>query len=260
MKVLLLAGGYGTRLSEETEVKPKPMIDIGGRSILWHIMKIYSYYGYNDFVILLGYKGYIIKEYFANYFLHQSDVTIDMVNNKMEILNNTSEPWKVTLLDTGVDTMTGGRVLRAKQVVGNEPFLLTYGDGVSDVNIKELVDFHEKSGKYLTITAVQPEGRFGRLDIGKDNVIRQFHEKPIGDGAWINGGFFVCQPEVFAYIQNDSTMFERGPLERLSSERQIAAYRHSGFWKPMDTIRDKYTLTELVNAGRAPWMIWRDNV
>ena len=260
MKVLLLAGGYGTRLSEETEVKPKPMIDIGGRSILWHIMKIYSHYGYNDFVILLGYKGYIIKEYFANYFLHQSDVTIDMVNNKMEILNNTSEPWKVTLLDTGVDTMTGGRVLRAKQVVGNEPFLLTYGDGVSDVNIKELVDFHMKSGKFLTITAVQPEGRFGRLEIGEENIIRQFHEKPIGDGAWINGGFFVCQPEVFSYIQNDSTMFERGPLEKLAGEQQIAAYKHYGFWKPMDTIRDKYTLTELVLAGNAPWMIWRNNV
>jgi len=260
MKVLLLAGGYGARLSEETEVKPKPMVDIGGRSILWHIMKIYSHYGYNEFVILLGYKGYIIKEYFANYFLHQSDVTIDMVNNKMEILNNAAEPWKVTLLDTGVDTLTGGRVLRAKDVVGNEPFLLTYGDGVSDVNISDLVNFHKTSGKFLTMTAVQPEGRFGRLDIGDDNVIKQFQEKPVGDGAWINGGFFVCQPEIFEYIQNDSTMFEREPLEKLAHERQIAAYKHSGFWRPMDTLRDKHILTKLVTTGMAPWMVWENNV
>jgi len=256
MKVLILAGGFGTRLSEETEVKPKPMVDIGGRPILWHIMKIYSYYGYNDFVILLGYKGYIIKEYFANYYLHQSDVTIDMINNKLEVLNNSAEPWKVTLLDTGMDTMTGGRVLRAKDIVGDNPFMLTYGDGVSDVDIKRLVDFHKSNGKLITMTAVQPEGRFGALDIDENNVIRQFQEKPKGDGAWINGGFFVCQPEVFQYIENDATIFEREPLERLASEKQITAFKHKGFWRPMDTLRDKYYLNELAETGKAPWKVW----
>jgi len=256
MKVLILAGGFGTRLSEETEIKPKPMVEIGGRPILWHIMKIYSHYGFTDFVILLGYKGYIIKEYFANYYLHQSDVTIDMVNNRVDILNNFAEPWNVTLLDTGINTMTGGRVLRAKEIVGAEPFMLTYGDGVADVNIDQLIDFHKKSGKYLTMTAVQPEGRFGSLGIDENNFIHQFQEKPKGDGAWINGGFFVCQPDVFKYIENDTTLFEREPLERLANDKQIMAFRHKGFWRPMDTLRDKYFLHELAVTGKAPWILW----
>jgi glucose-1-phosphate cytidylyltransferase len=256
MKVLILAGGFGTRLSEETEIKPKPMVDIGGRPILWHIMKIYSQYGFNDFVILLGYKGYIIKEYFANYYLHQSDVTIDMVNNRVDILNNSAEPWKVTLLDTGISTMTGGRVLRAKEIVGGEPFMLTYGDGVADVDIKALVEFHKSKHKILTMTAVQPEGRFGSLDIDENNFIHQFQEKPKGDGAWINGGFFVCQPDVFKYIENDTTLFEREPLERLANDKQIMAFKHKGFWRPMDTLRDKYYLHELAVTGKAPWIIW----
>jgi len=259
MKVLLLAGGFGTRISEESDVKPKPMIDIGGKPILWHIMKLYSHYGFNDFVILLGYKSYVIKEYFANYFLHQSDVTIDLTNNGMEIHNNSSEPWKVTLLDTGLNTMTGGRIKRAQKFIGDEPFMLTYGDGVSDVNIEELVAFHKTHGKALTMTSVQPEGRFGALDIEADGHVSQFKEKPKGDGNWINGGFFVCEAKVFEYItEGDSTVFEQSPLMNLAIDNEIYAYKHSGFWKPMDTLRDKVSLNKMYDERKAPWMVWND--
>ena len=257
MKVLLLAGGFGSRLSEETNIRPKPMTEIGEKPILWHIMKIYSEYGYNDFVILLGYKGYYIKEYFANYFLHQSNVTIDIANNKMEILNNSSEPWKVTLLDTGLHTMTGGRIKRAQSIIGNEPFLLTYGDGVADINISELVNYHKTHGKLITMTSVQPEGRFGALNINENNQVTQFLEKPKGDGTWINGGFFVCQPEVLDYIHNDTdAVFEQLPLEKLATEGQLYTYKHTGFWKCMDTLRDKTQLNEMWDSTNAKWKIW----
>src|SRR5450432_156975 len=255
MKVLLLAGGYGTRLSEETEIRPKPMAEIGGKPILWHIMKIYSHYGFNDFVILLGYKGYFIKEYFANYFLHQSDVTIDLSNNAMKVHNNTSEPWKVTLLETGQDTMTGGRIKRAKEYIGQEPFLLTYGDGVADIDLNKLLGFHQSNGNLVTMTAVQPEGRFGALETS-GNRVDSFLEKPKGDGAWINGGFFVCQPKVLDYIQGDNTVFEQEPLQKLAKEGQLFNYRHQGFWKCMDTLRDKKVLNELWESGNAKWKIW----
>jgi glucose-1-phosphate cytidylyltransferase len=256
MKVVLLAGGLGTRLSEETVSRPKPMVEIGGSPILWHIMKIYASHGFNEFVICLGYKGYVIKEYFANYFLHQSDVTFDMKENKMEIHNSQAEPWKVTLVDTGFDTMTGGRVKRVQQYLNNEPFLLTYGDGVGSINIREVVDFHRQSNKLLTVTAVQPSGRFGALDISNNNTVLSFMEKPKGDGAWINGGFFVCQPEVLNYISGDSTIFEKEPLENIASNGQMTAYKHSGFWKPMDTLRDKQELENLWASGEAPWKNW----
>ena len=255
MKVLLLAGGFGTRLSEETDIRPKPMAEIGGKPILWHIMKGYSHYGFNEFIILLGYKGYYIKEYFANYFLHQSDVSIDLSTNVMEVHNNTSEPWKVTLLDTGTDTMTGGRIKRAKDFIGNEPFLLTYGDGVSDIDLKKLLDFHQEHGRYITMTAVQPEGRFGALET-EGNRVESFMEKPRGDGNWINGGFFVCQPEVLNYIDGDKTVFEQEPLQRLAKEGQLYNYRHHGFWKCMDTLRDKNSLNELWVGGQAKWKTW----
>lgn len=256
MKAVLLAGGFGTRLSEETDLRPKPMVEIGGKPILWHIMKIYSTYGISDFVILLGYKGYYIKEYFANYFLHQSDVTIDMSNGKMEVLNNSSEPWKVTLLDTGINSMTGGRVKRAQKVVGNEPFMLTYGDGVSDINIKELVNFHKFHGKAITMTSAQPDGRFGALEITKDNQVTNFHEKPKGDGHWINAGFFVCEPKVFDYIENDLTTFEQEPLKKLAHDGEMFTYKHDGFWKPMDTLKDKNDLNKLWDINQAPWKTW----
>lgn len=256
MKVAILAGGYGTRLSEETDIKPKPMVDIGGKPILWHIMKHFSHYGHNDFVILLGYKGYYIKEYFANYFLHQSDVTLDLKNNKMEIHNNTSEPWRVTLVDTGLETMTGGRVKRAEKFLEDERFLLTYGDGVSNVNLDKLIEFHKQNGKAMTLTSVQPEGRFGALDLEGD-LIRRFAEKPKGDGSWINGGFFVCEKEIFNYIKDgDSTILERGPMENLAKDRQLVAYKHDSFWQPMDTLRDKIQLENLWANGKAPWKVW----
>ncbi len=258
MKVLLLAGGFGSRLSEETNIRPKPMTEIGEKPILWHIMKIYSEFGFNDFVVLLGYKGYYIKEYFANYFLHQSNVKIDLGNNKMEILNNSSEPWKVTLLDTGLHTMTGGRIKRAQSIIGNEPFLLTYGDGVADINISELVSFHKSHGKLITMTSVQPEGRFGALNINEINQVTQFLEKPKGDGTWINGGFFVCQPEVLNYIHNDTdAVFEQLPLEKLATEGQLYTYKHTGFWKCMDTLRDKIQLNEMWDLNNAKWKIWK---
>jgi glucose-1-phosphate cytidylyltransferase len=257
MKVIILAGGYGTRLSEETDIRPKPMLEIGGKPILWHIMKTYSHYGFHEFIILLGYKGYMIKEYFANYFLHQSNVTIDLVNNRMEVLNNTCEPWKVTLLDTGLETMTGGRILQAKQYIGNEPFMLTYGDGVSDVNINSLVQFHQSHGKIITMTTIQPEGRFGAVATNTDGLIESFTEKPQGDGTWINGGFFVCQPEVFSYItEGNVTIFERTPLENLAKDQQLYSYKHDGFWRCMDTLRDKIILNNLWDNHQAKWKVW----
>jgi glucose-1-phosphate cytidylyltransferase len=258
MKVAILAGGFGTRLSEETDLKPKPMVEIGGKPILWHIMKIYSQYGFNDFVILLGYKSYYIKEYFANYFLHQSDVTIDVKNNKMEVHNNSSEPWRITLIDTGINTYTGGRVLRAKKFLDDGPFLLTYGDGVGNVNIKELIEFHKKSKTILTLTSVQPEGRFGALNL-QGNLVTDFAEKPKGDGAWINAGFFVCEPQIFDYItEGDSTIFERSPMEKLAKDHQMSAYKHEGFWRPMDTIRDRQELETRWASNNAPWKTWND--
>ncbi|HKM44667.1 MAG TPA: glucose-1-phosphate cytidylyltransferase, partial [Dysgonamonadaceae bacterium] len=250
MKVLILAGGLGSRLSEETTLKPKPMVEIGGRPILWHIMKMYSHYGYNDFIILCGYKGYMIKEYFANYFRHMSDMTVDMTNNTITHHANHAEPWKVTLIDTGLNTMTGGRIKRVQEYVGNEPFMLTYGDGVSDVNIDELLSFHKSHGKAITMTAVQPEGRFGSLKIEDNDKVSSFKEKPKGDGSWINGGFFVCQPEVFNFIpKDDNIMFERQPLEDLAKADKLFTYKHSGFWKPMDTLRDKTQLEEMLSEG-----------
>ena len=256
MKVLILAGGFGTRLSEETDVKPKPMIEIGGKPILWHIMKAYSSHGFNEFVILLGYKGYVVKEFFSNYFLHQSDVTIDLADNSMKIHQNESEPWKVTLLETGLNTFTGGRIKRAKDYIGDDDFLLTYGDGLSDVDIEKTVKFHKKHGKNITMTAVQPAGRYGALDIQNDNSISSFQEKPKGDGSWINGGFFVCKSDVLNYIEDDSTIFEQEPLINLASNGELMSYKHSGFWQSMDTLRDKKNLCQLWDQGNAPWKNW----
>jgi len=258
MKVVILAGGFGTRLSEETDVKPKPLVEIGGKPIIWHIMKIYSSHGFNDFVILLGYKGYLIKEYFSNYFLHHSDITIDLANNKMEVHQHACEPWKVTLLETGLNTMTGGRIKRAADHIGNEPFLMTYGDGVSDVDITALIQFHKAHGKQITLTAVQPAGRYGALNIKQHGVVSYFMEKPQGDGSWINGGFFVCNPEVLDSIEGDSTVFEQEPLTQLANDKQLVAYKHDGFWGCMDTRRDKTKLSELWNKQHAPWKKWSD--
>ncbi len=257
MKVLILAGGLGSRLSEETTLKPKPMVEIGGKPILWHIMKIYSHYGFNEFVILCGYKGYMIKEYFVNYYSHMSDMTIDMENNLITHHAPHAEPWKVTLIDTGFETMTGGRIKRVQKYLDNEPFMLTYGDGVADVNIPEIINFHKNHGKAITMTAVQPEGRFGSLQISKTNRVTTFQEKPKGDGSWINGGFFVCQPEVLNYITDgDKSVFERQPLESLAKDGQLYTYKHIGFWKPMDTLRDKNKLEEMIDNGTAPWIKW----
>jgi glucose-1-phosphate cytidylyltransferase len=256
MKVVILAGGFGTRLSEETDIKPKPMVEIGGKPILWHIMKNYSSHGFNEFVILLGYKGYVIKEFFSNYFLHQSDVTFDLANNSMEVHQNESEPWKVTLLDTGLGTLTGGRIKRAKDYIGDDDFLLTYGDGLSDVDIAKTVEFHKSHGKNITMTAVQPAGRYGALDIKADNSISSFKEKPKGDGAWINGGFFVCKSEVLDYIDGDSTTFEQEPLTDLAAEGQLMSFKHDGFWECMDTLRDKTNLCQLWDSDQAPWKRW----
>jgi glucose-1-phosphate cytidylyltransferase len=257
MKVVILAGGLGTRLSEETDLRPKPMIEIGGKPILWHIMKIYSSFGYNDFVICCGYKGYLIKEYFANYFLHQADVTIDLQNNSLEIHQSKAEPWKITLVDTGLNTMTGGRIKRIQNYV-NGTFLLTYGDGVGNVNINELIDFHKKNNKKATVTVVQPSGRFGSVQFDSRDEVKvfAFQEKPKGDGAWINGGFFVCEPSVFDEIEDDKTIWERKPLENLASLGELVAYRHYGFWRPMDTLRDKIELEEMWNSETAKWKIW----
>ncbi len=256
MKVVILAGGFGTRLSEETVNIPKPMIEIGGKPILWHIMKIYSHYGYNDFIICLGYKGYIIKEYFMNYFMHMSDITVDLNSGGIKVHNSKAENWKVTLVDTGLDTMTGGRIKRIKDHLDGERFMLTYGDGVGDVNINSLVKFHESHGKLATMTAVQPSGRFGALRINDDKKVESFVEKPAGDGAWINGGFFVLEPQVIDYIKDDNTTWEREPLENLTKESQLFAYKHEGFWKPMDTLRDKIELERLWSTKEAPWKVW----
>jgi glucose-1-phosphate cytidylyltransferase len=259
MKVVLLAGGLGTRLSEETGVRPKPMVEIGGKPILWHIMKTYSQYGFNEFVVLLGYKGYYIKEYFSNYFLHQSDVTIDMSNGSLEVHNNSSEPWKVTLLDTGLNSMTGGRIKRAQEYIGNESFMLTYGDGVANINIKKLVEFHKVNGRAMTMTSAQPDGRFGALDIDCNNKVNNFKEKPKGDGSWINAGYFVCEPKVFEYItQGDQTIFEQEPLKNLAADGEIFTYKHDDFWMPMDTLRDKIKLDEMCDNKTAPWVVWND--
>lgn len=255
MKVIILAGGLGTRLSEETSLRPKPMVEIGGMPILWHIMKIYSSHGFNDFIICLGYKGYVIKEYFANYFLHKSDVTIDLKNNSLKVHDTQAEPWNITMVDTGIESMTGGRIKRIAPYV-NDTFLLTYGDGVGNVNINELVKFHKAHNKHCTITSVQPSGRFGALSINNNQMVNSFVEKPKGDGAWINGGFFVCEPAVFDYIQGDQTIWEREPLEKLAADREMMAYKHSGFWKPMDTLRDKQELEHDWNTGNAKWKIW----
>jgi glucose-1-phosphate cytidylyltransferase len=256
MKVVILAGGFGTRISEESHLKPKPMIEIGENPIIWHIMKIYSAYGFNDFVICLGYKGYQIKEYFANYFLHNSDVTIDLKENSVEIHDTKAEPWKVTLVDTGLSTSTGGRIKRVRKYTGNSTFMLTYGDGVGNINIAELLDYHRQHGKYATITAVQPPGRFGSLSLDDNDTVRSFQEKPQGDGAWINGGFFVLEPQIFDYIDGDDILWERQPLTNLSRDEQIVAYRHHGFWKPMDTMRDKAELEERWKTGKADWKVW----
>jgi len=258
MKVAILAGGYGTRLSEETDVRPKPMVEIGGKPILWHIMKIYSQYGFNEFVILLGYKGIYIKEFFNNYFLHQSDITIDLKNNHRTVHSNVSEPWKVTLVDTGLETQTGGRLLRAKKYLEDGPFLMTYGDGVGDINIPELINFHNQKKPVLTLTAVLPEGRFGALEI-QNNMVSNFIEKPQGDGSWINGGYFVCEPQIFDFIkQGDADVFETGAMKLLSTKKSLQAYRHNGFWRPMDTLRDKHQLESLWKSGKAPWKVWNE--
>ena len=256
MKVVILAGGLGTRLSEETVLKPKPMVEIGGKPILWHIMKIYSHYGYSDFVICLGYKGYMIKEYFANYFLHMADVTFDMESNAMEVHNKNAEPWRVTLVDTGEHTMTGGRIKRVADYLQDDTFMLTYGDGVGDVNVASLVDHHRAHNRLATATAVQPTGRFGALRIEADDQILGFKEKPKGDGSWINGGFFVLEPGVLDYIDGDDTIWERQPLERLAADGQFGAYKHAGYWKPMDTLRDKQELETRWTQGDAPWKVW----
>lgn len=256
MKAVILAGGLGTRISEETHLKPKPMIEIGGKPILWHIMKNYSNYGINDFIICCGYKGYLVKEYFANYFLHMSDITIDMVNNSMEVHERHADPWKVTLVDTGEHTMTGGRLKRVRKFIGDETFCFTYGDGVSDINIQELIQFHYKQATLGTLTAVQPPGRFGSIDLDEGHHITRFKEKPQGESGWVNGGYFVLEPKVFDLLEDDMTIWEREPLEQLTQNRQLSAYQHHGFWHPMDTLRDKMKLEELWDSGNAPWKVW----
>ena len=257
MKVVLLAGGFGTRISEESMMKPKPMIEIDGQPILWHIMKEYSYYGFNEFIICAGYKQHVIKEYFANYYLYHSDITFDFVNgNTMRIHSNVAEPWKVTIVDTGYETLTGGRIRRVRNYIGNETFMMTYGDGVCDVNIREVAGFHMKHGKIATVTAVQPGGRFGTLEIQKDGTIRQFSEKKKEDGGWINGGYMVLQPQIFDYIDGDMTAFEKEPLEWLSKEGQLAAYKYDGFWRCMYTMKEKLYLEDLSVKGKAPWKVW----
>jgi len=258
MKAVILAGGLGTRLSEETPLLPKPMVTVGGKPILWHILKLYSHFGITDFLILAGYKSYVIKEYFANYFMHQSDVTFNLADNSMEVLSTQSEPWKVTVIDTGLHTMTGGRIMQAKKYLENESFFLTYGDGVADIDLEALLAFHQDHGKAITMTAVQPEGRFGAMEMesGTERVVR-FMEKPKGDGGWINGGFFVCEPTVFQYItEGDQTVWERSPLENLARDGELYSYKHHGFWKPMDTLRDRQQLEELWLSNKALWKLW----
>jgi len=255
MKAVILAGGLGTRLSEETTIKPKPMIEIGGLPILWHIMKIYSCYGIKEFIICCGYKGYLIKEYFANYYLHSRDFTVDLQKNLITTHNVNSEDWKVTLVDTGKDTLTGGRLSRVKEYIGNETFCFTYGDGLADINISNLIDFHFEKGRKATLTAVQPPGRFGSLAFERGRVLG-FNEKPKGDGNWINGGFFVLQPETIDLIENDFTSWEQKPMQKLAESNELSAFHHSGFWQPMDTLRDKIVLQDLWDSNKAPWKIW----
>jgi glucose-1-phosphate cytidylyltransferase len=255
MKAVILAGGYGTRLSEETTVRPKPMVEIGGKPILWHIMKIFSAYGIHEFIVCCGYKGEMIKEYFSKYFLQMSDITFDMKDNKMKVHTNGADPWKVTLVDTGEKTMTGGRLKRVRDFIGKETFCFTYGDGVSDIDIGKLIEFHGNQKTYATLTAVQPPGRFGILSLEKDRVVN-FREKPHGDGAWINGGFFVLETEVLDYIEEDASVWEQEPLMRLADDKMLSAYRHHGFWHPMDTLRDKHVLEDLWQSGKAPWKKW----
>ena len=255
LKAVILAGGLGSRIAEETVVRPKPMIEIGGRPILWHIMKIYAAHGVSDFIVCLGYKGYVIKEYFANYFLHMSDVCFDLANNRMEVLHRHAEPWRVTLVDTGEQTQTGGRLRRVREYLGDEDFCFTYGDGVGDVDIGALIDFHRRQGRLATLTAVQPPGRFGALQLDGHNITA-FREKPSGDDAWINGGFFVLSPQVIGRIADDTTSWEREPMESLAADGELSAYRHTGFWQPMDTLREKNLLESLWSSGKAPWKSW----
>lgn len=255
MKAVILAGGLGSRLSEETHLKPKPMVEVGNMPIIWHIMKIYSHFGINDFVICAGYKGYLFKEYFANYAMHHSDVTFDLWDKIIEFHNNQSEPWRVTIVDTGQETMTGGRLKRVRPYVGDETFCLTYGDGLSDVNISELVTFHQMQKRWVTLTAIQPLGRFGAVEIDQSQVV-SFQEKPLGDGGWINAGFFVMEPEIFNWLEGDETVLEGGPVEAIARQGQLSAYKHDGFWQPMDTLRDKIKLQELWDSGNAPWKVW----
>ncbi len=258
MKAVILAGGFGTRISEESGVKPKPMVEVGGRPILWHILKIYSSHGINDFIVCLGYKGEAIKDYFARYYLHASNVTFDMQRNEMHVHQNRAEPWRVTLIDTGVDTMTGGRLRRAREYVGNETFCMTYGDGVSDIDIRQLVRFHKEQNTLATLTAAQPPGRFGAFTLQQgQNRVETFMEKPQGDGAWVNSGFFVLEPAVMNYIDDDTVVWEREPLQRLAHEGQLSAYRHQGFWQPMDTLRDKMVLENLWQSEKPPWKVWQ---
>ncbi len=258
MKAVIFAGGFGTRISEESGVRPKPMVEIGNRPILWHVLKIYSHFGINDFIICCGYKSYVIKEYFSNYFLHSANVTFDLKENKMEVHHVSTEPWRITLVETGEDTMTGGRLKRVKDYIGNETFCLTYGDGVSDVDIAKLIAFHKKEGAKVTLTAVQQPGRFGAFTLGPEDVrIMHFQEKPIGgDSPWINGGFFVCEPSAIDLIKDDSTTWEREPMEKLAASGNLAAYKHSGFWQAMDTLRDRNVLEDLWKSGKAPWKRW----
>ena len=256
MKAVILAGGFGTRISEESDLKPKPMIEIGNMPIIWHIMKTYSHYGINDFIICLGYKGYLIKEYFSNYFLHTSDVTIDMNDNSFKVHSKQTEPWKVTLIDTGLDTMTGGRLKKIESYLEDETFCLTYGDGVADINIKDLLDFHRQHGLKATVTAIQPPGRFGALNINNSSNVTSFFEKPQGDSSWVNGGFFVLEKSVLSYIDNDMTILEREPLEKLAHESQLSAFKHNGFWQPMDTLRDKKLLENIWLSNDIKWKCW----
>ena len=258
MKVVILAGGLGTRISEETDIKPKPMVEIGGKPILWHIMKIYSHYGFNDFIICLGYKGYVIKEYFMNYFLHNSDITIDLTTNKMEVLDTKTEAFKVTLVETGLHTKTAGRIKKIQKYIGDEDFMLTYGDGIADINLHQLIDFHKKNNKVATVTAVRLDARFGGMDLNEENMVSSFREKSKDDSKWINGGFFVLKPEVFKYIDGDieNMMWEDQPLEKITNDHQLAAYKHDGFWKCMDALRDKIELEELLKNNQAKWKVW----
>jgi len=255
MKAVILAGGFGTRISEETNLKPKPMVEIGGMPILWHIMKIYSAHGINEFVICCGYKGYVVKEYFANYFLHMSDVTFDMKNNKMQVNQKFAEPWKVTLVDTGLNTMTGGRLKKIKKYLDNETFCFTYGDGLVNIDLKKLIKFHKNNKSFVTLTAVQPPGKYGALNLKKERVVK-FQEKPAGDGSWINGGFFVLEPEIFDYLRGESTVWEKEPLEKMAQQNKVCAFKHNGFWYAVDTLRDKNYLQSLWDSNKAPWKIW----